>query len=121
MNKKSTREVGNEGEEIAAAYLESKGWIIIDRNYFFGKAEIDIVAYDQESIVFVEVKTRSSTFFGRPEEFVTNTKEENIRKAAEAWAYERKMETALFRFDIIAIVQKGNDAPEITHFEDAFR
>ncbi|HMB99060.1 MAG TPA: YraN family protein [Balneolaceae bacterium] len=121
MSKKSTRQVGNEGEELAAAYLESKGWIIIDRNYFFEKAEVDIVAYDHESIVFVEVKTRSSTFFGRPEEFVTNSKEENMRKAAEAWIYERKMETALVRFDIIAIVQKGQGAPDITHFEDAFR
>lgn len=121
MSKKTTRQVGDEGEELAAAYLESKGWIIIDRNYFFEKAEIDIVAYNHESIVFVEVKTRSSTFFGRPEEFVTNSKEQNMKKAAEAWVYERKMETALVRFDIIAIVQKGNHAPEITHFEDAFR
>ena len=121
MIKKTTRQVGDEGEELAAAYLESKGWIIIDRNYFFEKAEIDIVAYDHESIVFVEVKTRSSIFFGRPEEFVTNSKEQNMRKAAEAWVYERKMETALVRFDIIAIVQKENHAPDITHFEDAFR
>lgn len=118
---KSHRKIGDEGEEIAASYLESKGWLIIDRNYFFEKAEVDIVATDGTFIVFVEVKLRSDTFFGRPEEFVTPQKEENIKKAAEAWVYERKMETALVRFDVIAIVQKKGEAPDISHFEDAFR
>ena len=118
---KTTRDIGNNGEDIAAAYLESKDWIVLDRNYFFEKAEVDIVATDRNYIVFVEVKTRSGTYFGRPEEYVTPEKEKNIKKAAEAWIYERKMETAVVRFDIISIVQKGNEAPEITHFEDAFR
>ncbi|MEX0945089.1 MAG: YraN family protein, partial [Balneolaceae bacterium] len=85
------------------------------------KAEVDIVATDRNYIVFVEVKMRSGTYFGQPEDFVTLSKEQNIKKAAEAWIYERKMETAVVRFDIISIVQKGNQAPQITHFEDAFR
>lgn len=118
---KSTREIGNEGENLAAAYLESKDWLIIDRNYTFDKAEIDIVATDRNYIVFVEVKSRSNTYFGRPEEYVTPQKEQNIKKAAEAWVYERKMQTAVVRFDIISIVQEGIKAPKITHFEDAFR
>lgn len=118
---KTGRDIGNEGEEIAAAYLESKDWLILDRNYFFQKAEVDIVAYDHTQIIFVEVKLRSGTYFGRPEEYVTPQKEKRIKQAAEAWVYERKMETALIRFDIVAIVQKENEAPDITHFEDAFR
>lgn len=118
---KSHRKIGDEGEDIAAAYLESKGWHIIDRNYFFEKAEVDIVATDGTFIIFVEVKLRSGTFFGRPEEFVTPEKEKNIKKAAEAWVYERKMETAMVRFDIVAIVQEKSNEPEISHFEDAFR
>lgn len=118
---KTGREIGNEGEEMAAAYLESKGWLILDRNYFFEKAEVDIVAFDRTQIIFVEVKKRSNTYFGRPEDYVTPRKEKLIKKAAEAWVYERKMETALVRFDVVSIVQKGNEAPEITHFEDAFR
>ncbi len=117
----TTKKIGDRGEDIAAAYLESKDWLIIDRNYAFEKAEVDIVATDRNYIIFVEVKTRSGTYFGRPEEFVTPAKEANIKKAAEAWIYERKMETAVIRFDIISIVQNGNEAPEITHFEDAFR
>lgn len=119
--KKTTRQTGQEAEELAAAYLESKDWIVLDRNYFFEKAEVDIVATDRNYIVFVEVKMRSGTYFGHPEDFVTPSKEQNIKKAAEAWIYERKMETAVVRFDIISIVQKGNQAPQITHFEDAFR
>ena len=92
---KSHRKIGDEGEDLAAEYLESKGWIIIDRNYFFEKAEVDIVATDGHFIVFMEVKLRSGTYFGRPEDFITPEKEENIKKAAEAWVYERKMETAV--------------------------
>ncbi len=120
-NKKTTRERGLEGEDLACAYLEAKDWIVLDRNYFFQKAEVDIVATDRNYIIFIEVKMRSGTYFGYPEEHVTPAKEKNIKKAAEAWIYERKMETAVVRFDVISIVQKGNEAPEITHFEDAFR
>ncbi|MDZ7716727.1 MAG: YraN family protein [Balneolaceae bacterium] len=120
MSNKTTKEIGNEGEEIAVAYLESKGYTILERNYFFEHAEVDIVAYDESCISFVEVKMRSSTRFGSPEEFVTEQKIENIYKAAEAWLYERKMDGSPVRFDVIAIVQQGNQAPDITHFENAF-
>ncbi|MEX2600764.1 MAG: YraN family protein [Balneolaceae bacterium] len=117
----STREKGNEAEALAAAYLESKGWIVLDQNYAFQRAEVDIVAYDQTCIVFVEVKSRSGVRFGRPEEAVNHQKIKQIYKASEAWLYERKMEGSPIRFDVIAIVQQGNEAPEFTHFEDAFR
>lgn len=120
MNK-STRKKGSAAENLAAAYLESKGWIVLDQNYFFERAEVDIIAYDQACIVFVEVKSRSGTQFGHPEDFIDPKKEKNIYKAAEAWMYERKMEGSPARFDVISIVQKGNGAPDIKHFEDAFR
>lgn len=118
---KTSKEIGNEGEDIAAAYLESKDWLIFDRNYFFEKAEVDIVATDRNYIIFVEVKYRTNTYFGEPEDFITPKKEENIRKAAEAWLYERKMETAVARFDVLSIVQERNEAPQIKHFKDVFR
>jgi putative endonuclease len=121
LNQKSNRERGNEAEELACAYLESKDWIILDRNYYFQKAEVDIVATDRNYIIFIEVKMRSDTYFGQPEEHITPAQELNIKKAAEAWMYERKMETAIARFDVISIIQKGNEAPQITHFKDAFR
>ena len=120
MTPKSTRQIGDEGEAIAAAYLESKGYTILEQNYFFERAEVDIVAYDESYIVFVEVKRRANRNFGNPEEFVTEEKIENIYKAAEAWLYERKMEGSPVRFDIVSIVQRGSEAPDITHFENAF-
>jgi len=121
MTDKSTRQIGNEGEELAAAYLESKGYTILERNYHFEHAEIDIVAYDNEScIIFAEVKKRSSNKFGEPEEYVDEQKIENIYKAAEAWIYERKMDGAPVRFDVISIIQQGTEAPNIKHFEHAF-
>ncbi|PKD43218.1 YraN family protein [Rhodohalobacter barkolensis] len=118
---KTSKEIGNEGEDIATAYLESKDWLVFDRNYFFEKAEVDIVATDRNYIIFVEVKYRTNTYFGEPEDFITPKKEENIRKAAEAWLYERKMETAVARFDVLSIVQERNEAPQIKHFKDVFR
>ena len=114
------REKGNEGEDIAVAYLESKGYTILERNYFFERAEVDIVAYDEKAIVFVEVKMRKNTTFGEPAEFVTEKKQELVYKAAEAWLYERKMDGSPVRFDVVAIVQQNNEAPDITHFEHAF-
>lgn len=123
MSNKSNREKGKEGEQIAAAYLETKGYTILEFNYFFERAEVDLVAYDteQEYIVFIEVKKRGSTKFGEPAEAITEQKKQNIYKAAEAWLYERKMDGSPVRFDVISIVQKANEAPDIKHFEHAFR
>lgn len=118
---KTSRNIGNQGEDIAAAYLESKDWLIFDRNYYFEKAEVDIVATDRNYIVFVEVKYRSNTFFGEPEDSISSKKIDNIKKAAEAWLYERKMETAIARYDVISIVQQEHEAPQIKHFKDVFR
>lgn len=117
----TTKEQGDTGEEMAVAYLEAKGWMILDRNYSFQRAEVDIVAYDQTCIVFVEVKYRTSTRYGRPEEQIDQQKISQIYKGAEAWMYERKMEGSPTRFDVISIVQEGRSAPDIEHFEDAFR
>ncbi|TYP93950.1 putative endonuclease [Fodinibius salinus] len=122
MSNKSNREIGDEGEELAAAYLESKGYTILERNYHFEHAEVDIVAYDNEAyIIFVEVKTRSSNQFGEPEEYVDDEKIANVYKAAEAWLYERKMDGAPVRFDVIGILQQKGQAPDISHYENAFR
>lgn len=118
---KMNRKRGSEAEELACAYLESKGWRILERNYFFERSEVDIVAYDDRAIVFVEVKMRSNTRFGQPEEFVTEEKVKHVFKAAEAWMYERKMDGSPMRFDIVGILQTGNEAPEFKHIEDAFR
>lgn len=120
MSKKTSRQIGNEGEELAAAYLESKGYTILEQNYHFERAEVDIVAYNESFIIFVEVKKRATNWFGEPEEYIDDEKMENVYKAAEAWIYERKMDGAPVRFDVISILQKDSEAPDIKHFKNVF-
>lgn len=114
------RKVGEAGEELACSYLETKDYTILERNYAFERSEVDIVAFDGKQIIFVEVKTRTNTSHGRPEDAVTPGKMRSIFKAAEAWLYERKMDGSPVRFDVISILQEGGAAPGIRHFEGAF-
>lgn len=122
QGKASNRAKGNRAEDLAVAYLESKDYTVLDRNYFFEHAEVDIVAYGEDYIVFAEVKSRRNNDFGRPEEAVDAVKIENVVKAAEAWLHERKMTGAFIRFDVIAITQSNEqEAPDIRHFKNAFQ
>lgn len=116
----TTKSIGDKGEDLAVLYLENKGYTILDRNYRFEKAEVDIVAYHALEIVFVEVKTRKNADFGQPEEFVNETKIANICKASEAWLYERNMVGSAARFDVISIVSQSSTEHRIRHFENAF-
>lgn len=116
----SNRKRGSDAEDLACAYLEGKDYTILDRNYFFEHAEVDIVAHTDFFIVFVEVKSRKNHDFGRPEEAVTEKKQQLIAKAAEAWLHERKMTGSPVRFDVIAITQPGGQAPDIQHYRNAF-
>mgnify|MGYP000551339375 CR=1 FL=1 len=112
-------ELGKLGEEIAAAYLQRKGYKILKRNYFFDKAEIDIIAKKEvETIVIVEVKTRNSDFFGDPQSFVTKGKIKLLVKAANEYIVSNQLDVEV-RFDIIAIL-KNNNVEKIEHFENAF-
>lgn len=116
-------ELGKQGEDTAAGFLEAKGYHIMDRNYRFEKAEVDIVALQLEpaELVFVEVKTRSNTELIHPEESVTPKKKKLIFKAADSYIYEKQMSTVPVRFDIIAIGMDNPEHPMIHHIEDAFR
>lgn len=109
---------GKKGEEIAKNYLESNGYTILETNWRFKKAEIDIIAMDKEIMVFVEVKTRSYTSFGAPEEFVTHQKEQMMMDAAGVYTHQVQHEWEI-RFDIVSIVSKGS-FHELKHFKDAF-
>jgi len=112
-------EIGTKGEQLAANFLKNKGYLILDINWRFEKKEIDIIALEQDSIVFVEVKTRSNFNFGFPEEAVTENKKTFLKIAAQAY-YEQKEITKEIRFDIISILLQQNKAPEILHVVDAF-
>ena len=121
----ATKELGDRGEELAARFLESNGYLILDRNYRFQRAEIDLVCFEpseegQGEIVFAEVKTRSGLGFGRPEEAVSEQKRRYIVRAAQAYLHERRLEKSVCRFDVISIVLGDGDEPAIEHFKRAF-
>ncbi|MCH8495983.1 MAG: YraN family protein [Balneolales bacterium] len=117
----STQDKGRWAEDEACAFLENLGHTILDRNYRFMKAEVDIVAFIPNEIVFVEVRSLEKSLFGRPEETISEKKKQLLYEGAEAWLYERKMDGARIRFDVISIiVEHGVAKPEITHFRNAF-
>ncbi|MBK7035173.1 MAG: YraN family protein [Bacteroidetes bacterium] len=112
-------ELGKEGEEKAVAFLQEKGYVILEKNYRSGRAEVDIIAGFKDIIVFVEVKTRSSYVFGYPEESVTSAKQKLMVRAAGNYLYEKNLEKEV-RFDIIAIFRSKDEKWFFKHFEDAF-
>ena len=108
---------GTEGENLAAEFLQKKGFEIVVRNYRYKHAEIDLIVRKDECIIFVEVKTRSSSSFGEPEAFVDSRKAAKIFEGAEQYTFENNW-SGNIRFDIVSV--KTGSAPEIVHFEDAF-
>ena len=118
--KRSTQALGLRGEEIACAYLEKKKYAIITRRFRMFRGEIDIVARDGGTLVFVEVKTRADESFGRPEESVTPGKQRQIRKIAQGYLVENPLGDAACRFDVIEVVPVGSEW-RVTHIPDAFR
>ena len=110
--------LGKKGEALAKAFLQQKGYTILDTNWRHEKDEIDIIAMDGSELVIVEVKTRSTDFYGDPYESVGYTKEQFLIRATESYLEEKDLDVDS-RFDIISIVinQKGE---HIEHIEDAF-
>jgi len=115
----STKEKGKEGEELAVSFLVEKGFEIIERNYRYGKGELDIIAREKDFLVFVEVKSRESLEYGFPEEAVTKRKTAQIRKIAEAYLAEKNITDENIRFDVVAILFLNNEVT-INHYENAF-
>ena len=113
MNK---RLVGQRGEDAAIEYLKAHNYTILDRNYFCHFGEIDVVAWDGEFIVFIEVKSRSDVSFGLPREAVNWKKQRTIIKCAQYWLYKHKRNGEPVRFDVVEILNG-----EINHLIDAFR
>ncbi|MDR0939393.1 MAG: YraN family protein [Mediterranea sp.] len=112
-------ELGKEGEDAAAAYLEKSGYLIRHRNWRHRYFELDIVATHGDELVVIEVKTRSSTDFGNPEEAVTPMKIRRTVRAADTYIKFFGIDMSV-RFDIVTVV--GTSAPfTIEHIPDAFR
>jgi putative endonuclease len=112
----NTNSLGRESEQRAKAFLESKGYTILETNWRHLKLEIDLIARHAETIIFVEVKFRKNDDYGEPELFVNRKKQNFIIKAANAYLELHNIQYES-RFDIVALSKKRN---EIIHLEGAF-
>ena len=111
-------DLGKFGEELAVDFLEKNGYEILETNWVFDKAEIDIIAQKENILAVVEVKTRSSLDFGLPQEFVRPKKIQLLVKAVNEYVIQNDLDVEV-RFDIVAI-HKENAAFVIEHIEEAF-
>ncbi|EIA10073.1 YraN family protein [Flavobacterium frigoris] len=111
-------DLGKLGEELAVEYLQKNGYAILETNWTFQKAEIDIIAKKENILAIVEVKTRSSLDFGLPQDFVKPKKIQLLVKAVDAYVIEKDLDINV-RFDIIAIHKEGKSFA-IEHLIDAF-
>ena len=112
--------LGRRGEEAAVRYLEKKGYKIAGRGFRLLRGEIDILAYDRATLVFVEVKTRTSQAFGSPEESVTPAKQTQIRKIAQGYLSKHHLDHVNCRFDVLSVMMGNDRQATIRHFENAF-
>tara|TARA_R110002124_G_scaffold46393_1_gene139331 strand:- start:348 stop:704 length:357 start_codon:yes stop_codon:yes gene_type:complete len=112
-------DTGHWGEEKASVFLMEKGFEILEKNYRHKHMEIDLIVKKDNTLIFVEVKTRTGTGFGMPEEFVNYTKARLIMKAAEHYIYAVDWHLDI-RFDIVSILIIPNGALDIRHIQDAF-
>jgi putative endonuclease len=111
-------ELGKLGEEMAVDFLRKDGYTILNTNWTFQKAEIDIIAKKDHILAIIEVKTRSSLEFGLPQDFVKPKKIQLLVKAVDAYVIEKNLDIDV-RFDIIAIHKEGKSFV-IEHLIDAF-
>lgn len=111
-------ELGKKGEQLAVDFLLKNGYDIVERNYRFQKAEIDIIAQKADTLAVVEVKTRSTSDFGNPQDFVQPKQIQRLVKAVNEYVVSNALDVEV-RFDIVAIVKEGK-AFKIEHLENAF-
>ncbi|OYT16102.1 MAG: YraN family protein [Bacteroidetes bacterium 4572_77] len=111
-------DLGNFGEQLALEFLVAKGFKVLDTNWVFMHKEIDIIARKDQFIVFVEVKTRRTNYFGEPFTFVNVAKQRHIVKAADAYINRFDIHEEA-RFDIISVLYNDHQK-DIKHIEDAF-
>jgi len=111
-------QLGVKGEILALEFLEKKEYSILEINWRFEKTEVDIIAKDRNTLVIVEVKTRTSNAFGQPEESVGKSKQELLSIAAEEYLERNNLDIDV-RFDIISVIFKNAEA-KVYHIEDAF-
>ena len=111
-------ELGKKGEQLAIDYLIKNEYQVLEVNYRFLKAEVDVIAQKENVLAVVEVKTRATDYFGNPQDFVNPKKIKLLLSAIDYYVIKKDLEVEV-RFDIIAIIHKNNTT-KIEHLEDAF-
>lgn len=115
----SSKNLGDLGEQVAARFLASKQYEIVDRNYRWARGEIDIVAQKNDTLIFVEVKTARKDTFGAPETWIDKRKQNQLAQVALHYLQEKEIEGLDCRFDVVAIMAQGKQWT-INHIENAF-
>jgi putative endonuclease len=111
---------GQQGEQLAIAYLEGQGYRIQAQNYRHRRGEIDVIAWDGATLVFVEVKTKGQAAFGGPQEMVDRRKQQTLVHGAMAYVQQHRIRQTALRFDVIAIWMSPAGPPEVIHIPEAF-
>ncbi len=111
---------GAAGEELATDYLVKQGYVILERNFRCKGGEVDIVARDGATLVFVEVKTRRSMAFGVPQLAVTHFKQRQIARAAQVWLAKHRSQGSAARFDVLTVMLRNGLPPQIEQIPNAF-
>lgn len=112
-------ELGKQGEQLALQHLLKKGYQLLEKNWRFGRDEIDIIMQEGDELVIVEVKTRENNYMGEPEEAVTRSKQKRIIQAAHAYVEDQSLDLDV-RFDVVGIIINSKKT-EINHIKDAFQ
>jgi putative endonuclease len=117
--KNARRQLGDQGEDLAAAALRQQGYKILERNYVTPLGEIDLIAQKGRTVVVVEVKTRKSLRFGSPQESVSLTKQKRLRRLADYYLKDKRLTGAPVRFDVVAVTLAG-EGPQVEIIPNAF-
>lgn len=117
----NTRLLGNKGEEIAVSYLKKEGYKIAGRNYRTSRGEIDIVAYDSDKLVFIEVKTRRSSEYGEGQWAIDTRKQKRMIKVALTYMVHKKVNGKAYRFDTVIVEDHKDDGCKVVLIKDAFQ
>lgn len=115
----NTKELGDYGEKVASKFLIDMGYTIIAKKFFTRFGEIDIIAKDKNEYVFIEVKTRTTAFYGAPAEAININKQKHILKSSRYFVYKYNLENEYIRFDIIEIYI-NSEKNNINHIKNVF-
>ncbi|PXW33519.1 UNVERIFIED_CONTAM: putative endonuclease [Williamsia faeni] len=118
--RRSRREVGQLGEDLAVRFLEDAGWVVVERNWRCRYGELDVIAVDGVALVVVEVKARTGALFGDVAEAVSFEKYKRMRRLAGLWLREQNRRWPVVRFDVVAVQLNSSEEPTFSHLRGVF-